>query len=347
MTPSLLPAPARSWLRPLGWTLALTAGALLVAVAGLMTGTRSLTPSALVSILLSPDDRIDSILVWTLRLPRSLAAFVGGAGLGVSGFLLQTLTRNPLAGPGLTGVSSGAVAAIVFCFVFLPRLSPACYPLIGMAGGLAAAVVTFWIAHGPSGRSRSLHLALGGISVSMLLSAVTTYIMMRSGAQVKSLLFWLSGGFQGRSWSHLAYMTPWVAAGIAGALVCRRVIGLMTLSDEAAAGMGIRLAFWKPVLLVLAVLPVAGVTPVAGPVTFVGLVSPHIARFLKPGGPGWTIGFAATIGGFTTVAADIVARTVALPRELPVSIVAALVGGPVFIYLIQSKSLAFRGEAAT
>lgn len=338
---------AGPWRRPFGWTLAITAAALLAAVAGLMAGTRPLTPAALIAVLLSPDGRIDSVLVWTLRLPRSLAAFVGGAGLGVSGFLLQTLTRNPLAGPGLTGVSSGAVAAIVFCFVFLPWLSSAYYPLIGLAGGLAAAAVTFWIAHGPSGRSRPLHLALGGISVSLLLSAIATYIMMLSGAQMASLLFWLSGGFQGRSWSHLAYMVPWVAAGIAGALACRRVISLMMLSDEAAAGMGVRLAFWKPVLLVLAVLPVAGVAPVAGPVAFIGLVSPHIARLLKPGGPGWTIGLAATIGGFTTVTADIVGRTVALPRELPVSIVAALIGGPVLVYLIQRKSLAFKGEAAT
>jgi iron complex transport system permease protein len=343
--PSPLSTSARPWQRPLVWTLAITVGALLAVCCGLMVGARPLTPAALVSILLSPDGRIDSILVWTLRLPRSLAAFVGGAGLGVSGFLLQTLTRNPLAGPGLTGVSSGAVAVIVFCFVFLPWLSSAYYPLIGMVGGLAAAALTFWIAHGPSGRSRPLHLALGGICVSMLLSAVTTYLMMLSGSQMNSLLFWLSGGFQGRSWSHLAYMAPWVGAGIVAALACRRVINLMTLSDEAAAGMGVRLAFWKPVLLIIAVLPVAGVAPVAGPVAFVGLISPHIARLLKPGGPGWTIGLAAAIGGFTTVTADIAARTVALPRELPVSLVAALIGGPVFIYLIQRKSLNFKREA--
>lgn len=309
-----------------------------------MVGTRPLTPAALVPVLLSHDGGIDAVFVWTLRLPRSLAAFVAGAGLGVSGFLLQTLTRNPLAGPGLTGVSSGAVAVIVACFVFLPGLSAAYYPPIGMLGGLAAVGLTFWIAHG---RQRPLHLALGGISVSLLLNAITTYIIMLSGMQMQSLLFWLSGGFQGRSWSHLAYMAPWVGIGIAAALACQRVIGLMTLSDEAAAGMGVQLGFWKPVLLVIAVIPVAGIAPVAGPVAFVGLVSPHIARLLRPGGPGWTMGLCAAIGGFTTVTADIAARTVALPRELPVSIVAALIGGPVFIHLIQRKSLAFKGETGS
>ncbi|SEM32496.1 FecCD transport family protein [Xaviernesmea oryzae] len=216
------------------------------------------------------------------------------------------------------------------------------YPLIGMIGGLAAAAVTFWIARG--GRGRPLHLALGGISVSLFLSAVTTYVLMLSGPQVPSLLFWLSGGFQGRSWTQLGYMTPWVAAAFVGALICRRIIGLFLLSEQVAAGMGVNLALWKPVLLILAVLPVAGVAPVAGPVAFVGLASPHLARLLRPEGPGWTLGFSAAIGGFITLSADFVARTVALPRELPISIIAALIGGPVFIYLTQRRDLSFRGE---
>lgn len=323
--------------------LAIVVGAIATMISGMMVGTRSISPGALLPILMAPDGKIDSILVWTLRLPRSLAAITGGAGLGVSGYLLQTLTRNPLAGPGLTGVTSGAVSLIVICFVFLPWLSSALYPFIGMAGGLAAASVTFWIARG--GRGRPLHLALGGISVSLFLGAVTIYVLLLSGPQAPSLLFWLSGGFQGRSWPHLVYMLPWVVVGLAGALACRRVIGLFTLSEEAAAGMGVQLGFWRPVVLLLAVLPVAGIAPIAGPVAFVGLSSPHIARLLKPEGPGWTIALTASIGGLIVVVADLVARTIALPRELPVSMMAALIGGPVFIYLVQRRDFTMK-EAA-
>lgn len=333
MTPTGRDTPKRFDTRALTLTIALIVGSALAILVGLMVGTRTLTPGALWSALIAPDGKIDSIFVWTLRLPRSLAALVTGAGLGISGYLLQTLTRNPLAGPGLTGVSAGAVTPIVACFVFLPWLSSAFYPLIGLVGGLAAAAITFWIARG--GRGRPLHLALGGISVSLFLGALTTYILMLSGPQVPSLLFWLSGGLQGRSWLHLAYMTPWVAVGLLGALACQRVIGLFALSEEAAAGMGVHLSLWKPVILVLAVLPVAGIAPVAGPVAFIGLAAPHIARLLRPIGAGWTIALTATIGGFVTVIADIVARTVALPRELPLSMIAALIGGPVFIYLVQ------------
>ncbi|MGY5811262.1 FecCD family ABC transporter permease [Rhizobium sp. LEGMi198b] len=324
-------------------TMMIVVAAAIVVAGGLLIGAKPLQPRALWTVLLAPDGKIDSILVWTLRLPRSLAAFIGGAGLGVSGYLLQTLTRNPLAGPGLTGVTSGAVTPIVFCFVFVPWLSSVYYSLVGLAGGLAAALLTFWVSRG--GRGRPLHLALGGISISLFLSAVTTYVLLLSGPQVPSLLFWLSGGFQGRSWTQLTYMTPWVLIGTAGALACQRVIGLLALSEQAAAGMGLQLSFWKPLLLLLAVFPVAGVTPVAGPIAFVGLAAPHIARLLRPNGPGWTIALTAALGGLMVVAADVIARSVAAPQELPVGIVTALIGGPLFIYLVQSRSFSFEGKA--
>ncbi|MBS7706284.1 FecCD family ABC transporter permease [Chelatococcus asaccharovorans] len=309
-------------------------------IGGLLVGARPVTPQGLVSALFWPDGKIDSIIVWMLRLPRSLAAFLGGAGLSISGYLLQTLTRNPLAGPGLTGVTTGAVAAIVFCFTFVPWLSSLYYPLVGMTGGLGAALVTFWIARGSTGRP--LHLALGGISVSLFLGAVTIYVLLLSGTQVQSMLFWLSGGFQGRTWIQLAYMAPWVAVGFIGALLAHRVLDLLTLSEDAAAGMGLQLKLWKPLLLLLAVLPVAGVVPVAGPVAFVGLATPHIARLLKPGGQGWTVALAAALGGLMVTVADLLARSIAAPRELPVGIITALIGGPVFIYLVQARNVTFR-----
>jgi iron complex transport system permease protein len=322
--------------------LVLLAVSIIVITAGLTFGTRPLSAEAALSALLQPDGKLDSILIWTLRLPRSLAAFTGGAGLAVSGYLLQTLTRNPLAGPGLTGVSAGAVAPIVACFVFLPALSSVFYPLIGLFGGLTAAAVTFWIARG--GTARPLHLALAGISVSLFLSAITTYILLLSGPQVPSLLFWLSGGFQGRSWPQFLQMLPWVICGTALALACHRVLEIMSLSDQAAAGMGLNLSLWKPLLLFIAALPVAGVAPVAGPVAFVGLATPHIVRMVKPGGPAWSVALNVAMGGLMTVSADLVARNIALPKEIPVGIVTALIGGPIFIYLVQKRTSRLAGE---
>lgn len=317
---------------------------LFVILAGLMPGAKVLSIAAIWNALIAPDGKIESILVWTLRLPRSLAAAVAGAGLAVSGYLLQSLTRNPLADPGITGVTAGAVAPIVTCFVLIPWVPGVFYPFIGLAGGLAAASVTFWVARG--GNGRPLHLALGGISVSLFLGAITIYILLLAGPQSTALLFWISGGFAGRSWSHLFQMMPWVMIGVVGALALHRVVSMFALSDHAAAGMGVQLTVWKPVLLLLGIAPVAGVAPVAGPVAFVGLAAPHIARLLKPQGMMWEIGMTAAIGALIVTSADLVARTIAIPKELPVGIVTALLGGPIFIYLIQRGRLDLSREAA-
>lgn len=315
-----------------------------VIVVGLLPGARTLSVDKALSALFEPDGGIDAILVWTLRLPRSLIAAASGAGLAVSGYLLQALTRNPLADPGITGVTAGAVAPIVACFVLLPWISGVYYPFIGLAGGLGAASVTFWAARG--GNGRPLHLALGGISVSLFLGAITIYLLLRAGPQSTALLFWISGGFAGRTWSHLLQALPWVVIGMTGALTLHRVISMFALSDHAAAGMGVQLNLWKPVLLVLSICPVAGVAPIAGPVAFVGLAAPHIARLLRPCGVAWEIGLTAALGSLIVTSADLIARTIAVPKELPVGIITALLGGPIFIYLIQRGRLDFKGERA-
>ncbi|HEV7247224.1 MAG TPA: iron ABC transporter permease [Shinella sp.] len=314
----------------------------LIIVAGLLPGAKMLSIGAVLQALVAPDGKIESILVWTLRLPRSLAAATAGAGLAVSGYILQSLTRNPLADPGITGVTAGAVAPIVTSFVFFPSVSGHLYPFIGLVGGLAAAAVTFWVARGGTGHP--LHLALGGVSVSLFLGAITIYVLLFAGPQSTALLFWLVGGFSGRSWANLLQMLPWVLSGVLGALILYRVIGMFSLDDRSAAGMGVQLGFWKPVLLVLAICPVAGVAPVAGPVAFVGLAAPHIARLLRPRGTGWEIGLAAAIGSLIVTSADLIARTIAIPKELPVGIITVLLGGPIFVYLIQRGRLDFRSE---
>lgn len=323
--------------------IAALAATLVIGFAGLLFGAKAMRIDQALTALFWPGQGIDSIIVWTLRLPRSIAAFAGGAGLAVSGYLLQSITRNPLAAPDLTGVTAGTVAVIVFCFVFLPALSSVFYPFIGLAGGLAAAAVTFWVSRG--GQASPLHLGLGGITISLFLGAITTYILLLGGPQSPAVLFWLSGGLQGRSWSALVFILPWVMVGILGALFCRRALELLSLGDDAAQAMGLKLSLWKPLFLVLAVCPVAGVTPVAGPIAFVGLAVPHIVRLLKPQGAAWSIILNVALGGFILVAADVIARSIAAPRELPVSMVLALIGGPFFIHLVQRRTFMIGARA--
>ncbi|MFC2253017.1 FecCD family ABC transporter permease [Labrys portucalensis] len=307
--------------------------AILVGFGGLLVGAKPMRLDTALYAIFAPAANIDSTIVWTLRLPRSIAAFLAGGGLGLSGYLLQSFSRNPLASPDLTGVTAGAVASIVGCFVFLPWLSSIYYAPIGLVGGLGAAATTFWIARG--GRTSPLHLALGGVTVALFLGGLTTYMLLLGGPQSPAVLFWLSGGLQGRSWSHIVFMLPWIGASLIGALLGHRIVALLSLSDQAAAGMGLNLALWKPVLLVLATLPVAGITPVAGPIAFIGLAVPHIVRLLRPSGPATAIMLNVAAGGMLLVAADVLARSLAAPREIPVGIITALIGGPYFVYLTQ------------
>ncbi|HWX46908.1 MAG TPA: iron ABC transporter permease [Roseomonas sp.] len=311
------------------------AAAILVGFAGLLVGAKPMPLRTALTAVFGTVKGVDGIIVWTLRMSRSVAAFLGGTGLAVSGHILQTLTRNPLAAPGLTGVTAGAVAAIVTCFTFLPALSSAFYPLIGLAGGLAAASMTFWIARG--GSASPLHLALGGIAVSLFLGAVTTYILLFGAPQSPAILFWLSGGFQGRSWAQILLLLPWVTAGLLGVLTCHRILSLLTLGDAAANAMGLDATRWRRLLLLLAVCPVAGIASVAGPIAFVGLVVPHVVRLLRPTQEAWALALNAVVGGLLLVVADVIARSIAAPREIPVGIVTALIGGPFFIALVQRR----------
>ncbi len=319
-------------------------GAALIGFAALLVGAKPMSAEAAIRALFAPDQGVDGIIVWTLRIPRSIAAFLAGASLAVAGLLLQVITRNPLAAPDLTGVSAGAVLLIVFTFIVFPAVSSVFYPFIGMTGGLFAVAMTIWAAR--NGRAPPLHLALSGITVSLFLNAMTAYILIRGAPQSPSVLFWLSGGFQGRSWPQVSYMLPWIAIGIGAALASHRVIGLLALGDEAAAGMGLNTARWKLLLLLCAAALVAGVTPVAGPIAFIGLTVPHLVRLLRPADAVSAILLNASFGGAILLAADALARSVAAPREIPVSIFTALIGGPVFLYLVQRRQPLPGGRSA-
>lgn len=321
--------------RSLGLVFVFFGAALLVAFLGLIYGAKPMTLGQALGALLAPNEGKDGIIIWTLRMPRSIAAWSAGAALAVAGYLLQAITRNPLAAPDLTGVSAGAIAAIVSTFVFFPAVSSFFYPPIGMAGGLAAAALTLWAAQG--GRATPLHLALGGITVALFLNAITTYVLLRGGPQSPSVLFWLSGGFQGRSWPQILFMLPWILVGLIGAAISHRVIALLALGDEAAAGMGVNIRAWRALLLLCAVTLVAGVTPIAGAIAFIGLATPHLVRLLRPTEVLPALLLNATLGGLLLITADALARAIAAPREIPVSIVTALIGGPIFIYLTQRR----------
>lgn len=310
--------------------LLLSAGVTLLAMT---TGAKPMSFTEVWQTLLGNGSRTNTIIMWSVRLPRSLTAFAAGAGLAVSGYLMQVLMRNMLASPNLTGAMSGALAVVVPLHVFWPGVSVLLYPFIGVGGALLAAAVVLLSARDV--QASPYRLALVGFAMALFLNGIMSYLMVRGGLPSPSLMFWLAGGFQGRSWLHLQVMLPWVALGVAGALLCARVVSLLTLDDAVASGMGLRVAWWRRFLLLIAVLPVAGVASVAGAVAFVGLAVPHWVTLLRPRGAAWTIALNAAAGGLLLVSADAVARTLAAPREIPVGVMTALLGAPVVIRVVR------------
>ncbi|HGL6714175.1 TPA: FecCD family ABC transporter permease [Burkholderia contaminans] len=320
------------WARVGALGLVLIVGIGAITLASLCAGNLMLSPVAALDALTGSDAPAAQI-VYALRLPRLIAALMVGANLAVAGALMQGITRNPLADPTLTGVVSGAALAVVAATVLAPTWSTAMLPFVALAGGGMAAMLTFALAW--RARLSPLRLSLAGTTIASLGSAGVIALMIVAGPQAGPLFYWLAGGFAGVGWQQVAMVAPWTVAGLVAALAGARVLDTLALGDEAAQGVGLDLLRWRLILGGIAVALSASVVSIAGPVGFVGLCVPHLARVAIGGGYRRTLAVTALGGALLVSAADLVARTVAAPRELPVGFLTALVATPLLIAMIR------------
>lgn len=304
-------------------------------VVGLMAGSRWLSPALVVAAMDGSSDLLTRISVMELRLPRNLLGILGGAALGVAGAVMQGVTRNPLASPGLTGVIASAALAVVSLRT-LSTPGALWLPLMALAGGLAGGVLTFTIA----GR-RQLQperVVLAGIAVTSLATALTTGLLLVSGAEAAELYYWLAGSLMGRGWLQVQLVLPWLLLPLAALLVMQRPFRLLQLDDDLALAMGLAVGRWRLTFLLLALLLAAALVAFTGPIVFIGLVAPHIARRLIGNQIQHWLPLSALFGGLLLLAADILARQLAFPQELPVGMLTALIGAPWLIYLLNART---------
>lgn len=284
----------------------------------------------------APLDPTHEMILWTVRLPRVLlAAFVGG-GLAVVGAVLQAVFRNPLADAGLLGVGSGAALGAVIAVrlgwaagIFLAL------PLSAFAGAMAAIVLVYVLAHA-SGRA-SLHgLLLTGLAVSALASAGTSVLLVATDEfRVKTVLFWLAGGLEGRSWPHLQLAALLIAAGCGLLLLLARPLDLLSLGEDEAASLGLAVHPMRLLIFALCSLVAGAATAAAGAVPFVGLMAPHALRPLV-GPRSLHLLPAAFLGGaLLVVLADLAARTASASLDLPLGSLTAFVGAPYFLLALR------------
>ncbi|EGX56708.1 siderophore ABC transporter transmembrane protein, FecCD family [Streptomyces zinciresistens K42] len=291
-----------------------------------------------------PSTRVDNV-IWSVRLPRTALGLATGAALGLSGALMQALTRNPLADPGILGVSAGAAFAVVLSVGVLGIGSVYGYIWFAFAGALAASVLVYVL--GGLGRSGTtpVKLALAGVAVTSLLFSLTSAVALTDPDALNRYRFWSAGSLADQNTEVLLRVLPFLAVGGVLALACAPALNSLALGDDVATSLGLRLGWVRVQGVVAVTLLTGGAVAVIGPVVFVGLVVPHIARVLAQAagvGPDhrWLLPLSAVLAPCLLLAADISGRLIARPEEIQAGLLVAFIGGPFFIALVRRRRLA-------
>ncbi len=280
--------------------------------------------------------RTDELVIERLRLPRIAVGALVGMALGVAGATMQGLFRNPMADPGIIGVSAGGAAAAVI--VIAAGVSSAFYlalPFFAFLGALGAAFLVYGIA-AIGGRFSMATLLLAGVAVSSFLGALVSAVLVieSDNYSIREILFWLAGGLDGRTWEHARLAAPLVLGGAGVILLLSRDLNLLMLGDEDARALGVRVAIVRPLLIGAAAMVTGAAVAFSGTIAFVGLVVPHVIRLLAGPDHRVLVPASALGGALFVVVADTIARTVIEPAELRVGVITAFVGAPFFIFLL-------------
>ncbi|GAB2460012.1 iron chelate uptake ABC transporter family permease subunit [Nocardioides hungaricus] len=312
----------------------LTGLLVLAALLSLVIGSRMIPVGTVVGVLFDPDGSDASTIVHGLRIPRTVLAIVVGIALGIAGALMQGHTRNPLADPGLLGVEAGATFAVVlgiYAFGVTELTGYAWFSLVG--AGIAAAAV--FAIGSTRGGPDPVSLILAGMAVSAILFSLTQVLVLRDTDTLDAYRFWAVGSVSGRGMDVFWQVLPFIVVGLALAALSASTLNLLQLGDDVASSLGLHPMRAK-VIGVLGVMMLTGAaTAACGPIAFVGLVVPHVARFLSGVDYRWVIPYSGLLGALLVLVADVIGRVVVRPAELQVGLVMALVGGPVFILLVR------------
>lgn len=308
-------------------------------VLSLHIGLRNYDPATVWAALTASDGSADHIIISSLRLPRTLCAAVVGAALGIAGLLMQVTLRNPLAEPGLLGINAGAAFAVVFALTIFGVSSLFGLSLIAILGAALSMVAVFAIVTAAGGGLTPISLMLAGVTFAALLASLTQVLIITDEAAMEALLFWLAGSFADRDTGLLFVVLPLLLCLAAGTLPFASQLDVLATDDITAQAVGLDVRKLRLGLLALASALAGLSVAAAGPVGFVGLVAPHVARLLVGTSHGRLLPGVLLIGALLAVSADILGRLLVAPQEAPITVTLALLGGPVFVALIRRRRL--------
>ena len=278
-----------------------------------------------------PDDK-NYFTLMEYRLPRAVLAILLGGALAISGVLVQSVVRNPLASPDILGINNAAGLVAVSVLMFLPNLAFYWMPIFAFLGGVLSFAI-LWIVCGFN--FRPIKMAIIGVALSALWAAVSHYLMLTNPVEINTAMLWLTGSLWGRSWSYLNVVLPWLVVLLPLPFIFCRDLDTLGLGENKASTLGVTINKVQISVLVLAVALSTTAVAICGPIAFLGLVAPHLARRLVGGRHRTLLPAALIIGALLLQLSDILARVIDPPTELPAGILTAIIGAPYFFYLLM------------
>ncbi|QFG27409.1 iron ABC transporter permease [Actinomadura sp. WMMB 499] len=306
----------------------------------LMVGNYPVSPAeALAGLTGTVDGEADRI-VRTVRVPRTLTGVLAGIALGIAGAVMQGLTRNPLAGPGILGVNAGASLAVVVAMAALGVTALSGYLWFAFAGAAVSAVFVFFLGSLGGGGATPVKLALAGAAFTAMAGSVTTGITLLDSATLEQYRYWVIGSLTRADTADLLHAAPFLATGVGLAAAVSRGLNMVALGEDMARSLGTRLAATRTLAALSIMLLAGAATAIAGPVAFVGLAVPHIARALTGPDYRWILPWCVLLAPAVLLVADVLGRVLVRPEQVQVGIVTGLVGAPFFLYLVRNRKVA-------
>lgn len=297
-------------------------------------GSVNLEFNEIISALIHDDNKLVTTIVYKMRLPRSILAALVGANLAVSGILLQSVMKNPLADPGITGVSSGASVAAIIILLLAPSYTKV-LPIAAFIGGAIACLLVFVMAW--KNGLKPGRIVLAGVAINTILGGAISFLSTMYSDRIQSAMLWLNGSLATKTWADVNILFAYSIIGLIVSLLLIRSANVLQLGDEAATNLGFNVNLTRLLISGVAVFLAATSTSVVGVISFVGLIVPHISRMLMGSDHKYTIPFSMILGSIVLLVADTLGRTIGGAIEIPVGVIMSIVGGPFFLYLLRKR----------
>lgn len=334
------PTTARPRGRLVGGLLAAAVALLALAAISLVMGSRDVSPSVVLEALVAPSPSADATVIREMRLPRTVLAIVVGAALALGGTLLQGVARNALADPGVMGINSGAASAVVIGVLVLGSLPIGLSVWFAFAGAAVATVIVYAVASTGREGATPVKLALAGAAVTAVGSSLASAVVLANPDSLNELRMWQVGALAGRYWPVLGQVGPYLLLGGIAALLTGRALNLLSLGDDLARSLGMRVAPARAAIFVIVTLLCGAATAACGPIVFVGLMVPHLARLITGPDYRWILGYSVLLGPVLLLICDVLGRVLLPSGEVPVGVVVGILGAPVFVALVRYRRLA-------